>query len=125
MCDICHQVPCHPRCPNAPEPATVYECAFCGEPIVVGDYYYHHEGQYYHENCFEDNSASIAAKALELKAPEPTDSETEIGRCPFCNDPIYEYEERWEGENKAYHHECLMDNATKLLDVSRLIADDN
>ena len=24
MCDICRQTPCHPRCPNAPEPKPEY-----------------------------------------------------------------------------------------------------
>lgn len=39
MCEICRQIPCHPRCPNAPEPTSVYECAWCKEPIYEGDKY--------------------------------------------------------------------------------------
>ena len=36
MCDVCHMTPCHPRCPNAPEPPKVYTCKYCGEAIVDG-----------------------------------------------------------------------------------------
>lgn len=54
MCDVCRQTPCHPRCPNAPEPPTVYTCKHCGEPIVVGDEWCELDGDYYHEDCFTD-----------------------------------------------------------------------
>ena len=37
MCDICHQVPCHPRCPNAPDPIPVFICSGCGQDIYEGD----------------------------------------------------------------------------------------
>lgn len=40
MCAICMRSPCDPRCPNAPEPPTVYTCKHCGEPIVPGDEFY-------------------------------------------------------------------------------------
>ncbi len=59
MCEICRQSPCHPQCPNAPDPPTVYTCKSCGEPIVVGDEYYEFDGDYYHEECFEDNATAI------------------------------------------------------------------
>lgn len=59
MCEICHSTPCHPRCPNAPEPPEVYKCKACGEPIVEGDEYYEYEGNYYHEECFEDSAVDI------------------------------------------------------------------
>lgn len=39
MCEICRQNPCHPRCPNAPEPTPVYECEWCKEPILDGEEY--------------------------------------------------------------------------------------
>jgi hypothetical protein len=26
MCIECHRTPCHPMCPNAPEPPKVYDC---------------------------------------------------------------------------------------------------
>ena len=40
MCDVCRQVPCDPRCPNAPEPEAVYTCCNCREGICEGDTYY-------------------------------------------------------------------------------------
>ena len=51
--------PCYPRCPNAPEPPTVYTCKHCGEPIVPGDEFYEIECAYYHEECFMDCAANI------------------------------------------------------------------
>lgn len=59
MCDVCLQTPCHPRCPNAPEPPTVYTCKHCGEGIVAGDDYYEFDGDYYHEDCFSDSAVAI------------------------------------------------------------------
>ena len=37
MCAECGMNPCHPRCPNAPEPVPVHECVKCGYGIMVGD----------------------------------------------------------------------------------------
>lgn len=59
MCEICHRYPCDPRCPNAPEPPTVYTCKHCGEGIVENDNYYEVDGDYYHEECFNDAATSI------------------------------------------------------------------
>lgn len=59
MCSVCWHNPCDPRCPNAPDPPTVYTCKYCGEPIVAGDEYVELEGDYYHDECFLDNSAAI------------------------------------------------------------------
>lgn len=59
MCSECHMSPCHPRCPNAPEPPKVYTCKICGEPIVEGDEYYEMDAEFYHEECFEDNAVQI------------------------------------------------------------------
>ena len=59
MCDICHRTPCDSRCPNAPDPPTVYTCKYCGEPVVAGDEYVDVDGDYYHEECFEDCAAEI------------------------------------------------------------------
>lgn len=54
MCEVCHMTPCHPRCPNSPEPPAVYHCKVCGEPIVAGETYYEMDCEFYHEECFED-----------------------------------------------------------------------
>lgn len=39
MCSLCLMTPCHPSCPNAPEPKPVMECAWCHEGIFAGDKY--------------------------------------------------------------------------------------
>ena len=59
MCSMCRMSPCHPSCPNSPEPAAVYECKICGEGIRAGDDYYEMDGVYYHDECFEDNAVQI------------------------------------------------------------------
>lgn len=58
MCEICHQSPCHPRCPNHEEVA-VYTCKACGEAIVEGDDYYEMDGEFWHEDCFEDCAVQL------------------------------------------------------------------
>lgn len=40
MCSICMKTPCHPMCPNAPEPEPLYYCSVCGGGIYMGDKYY-------------------------------------------------------------------------------------
>lgn len=77
MCDECRMSPCHPRCPNAPEPPKVYTCKICGEPIVEGEEYYEMDAEFYHEECFKDNAVQIlmdecgAMKGTaELEGPE-------------------------------------------------------
>ena len=39
-CSECGYTPCHPRCPNAPDPSVVYYCDICNEEIREGDDYY-------------------------------------------------------------------------------------
>lgn len=39
MCSVCLSTPCHPRCPNAPEPEPVHNCSWCREPIFEEDEY--------------------------------------------------------------------------------------
>lgn len=51
MCEICNQNPCHPRCPNAPEPKVVKICFLCGEFIQEGDEYFEIEGESYCCDC--------------------------------------------------------------------------
>ena len=54
MCRECHQIPCHPSCPNAPEPKHVYICSGCGESICEGDDYFDIMGEQFCERCIED-----------------------------------------------------------------------
>lgn len=124
MCDICHKTPCDYRCPNAPDPATVYECAHCGEPIVVGDRYFHYDSKYYHDDCFGDAAPALVAERDGLIVGVVTDQESELGTCPICKEPVLSCEERWVKNNTMYHHECLMDNAGSILNVCALIADE-
>lgn len=37
MCKECRQYPCHPRCPNAPEPPVARKCDNCGRELLVGE----------------------------------------------------------------------------------------
>lgn len=59
MCSVCRQIPCHPRCPNAPEPKPVMRCAECGDGIYAGDDYYDiGDGSGICKECIEDKSTS-------------------------------------------------------------------
>lgn len=40
MCVECGRNPCHPQCPNAPEPSPVARCGKCGGPMYGGDMQY-------------------------------------------------------------------------------------
>lgn len=51
MCSECWQTPCHPRCPNAPEPPAVFICSECGGKIYEGDDAYHVLEEVYCEDC--------------------------------------------------------------------------
>lgn len=54
MCDVCRQFPCDPRCPNAPEPPSVFVCSGCGDNIYDGDDYYEVMGEQFCQNCIDD-----------------------------------------------------------------------
>jgi hypothetical protein len=54
MCSECLQTPCHPRCPNAPEPDAVYYCERCGKRIYDGDGYYDLCDEIWCEECVKD-----------------------------------------------------------------------
>lgn len=54
MCQECHMTPCHPRCPNAPDPPSVTTCHRCKEPIYPGEEYAHIDGVDYCESCIDD-----------------------------------------------------------------------
>lgn len=69
MCDICMQSPCHPRCPNAPEPVPEYWCSECGEGIFDGDEYFDSQEGPICKNCMEDMTIEeiLALCSEELK----------------------------------------------------------
>lgn len=64
MCDICLKRPCDPRCPNAPEPPSVFVCSGCGDNIYDGDWYWDIMGEQWCEDCMEE------AKKVAVYDPE-------------------------------------------------------
>lgn len=54
MCSLCMKSPCDSRCPNAPDPQAVTDCARCHEPIYPGEEYARIDGVDYCENCIDD-----------------------------------------------------------------------
>jgi hypothetical protein len=59
MCDICLRSPCHPRCPNAPDPPAVFVCSGCGGTIREGDNYWTILGEQWCGGCI-DNAWGVA-----------------------------------------------------------------
>lgn len=53
MCKECRRSPCDPRCPNAPEPPSVYICSECGNSIVDGEDAWHVLEEVYCEKCID------------------------------------------------------------------------
>ena len=53
MCEECRMHPCHPRCPNAPEPRRVFLCSGCNGDIVEGDDYWDILGEQFCEECID------------------------------------------------------------------------
>ncbi len=54
MCQECRMTPCNPRCPNAPEPKSVFICSNCGESIRDGDDYWEIMGEQFCEDCIDE-----------------------------------------------------------------------
>ena len=57
MCELCWQIPCADRCPNA-EPAREegmppYYCAACGMPLYAGEGAYELDGEVYCRDCVD------------------------------------------------------------------------
>ena len=53
MCSECHMNPCHPHCPNAPEPKPVMYCDNCNQGICNGEAYYSFNGKIICEYCID------------------------------------------------------------------------
>jgi hypothetical protein len=54
MCDVCLKSPCDSRCPNAPEPPSVFICSGCGDNILDGEYYWDILGEQFCSHCIEE-----------------------------------------------------------------------
>lgn len=59
MCEVCRHSPCDPRCPNAPEPRSVFICSGCGHDIYEGDDYWDIMGEQFCEKCIQ-NARGVA-----------------------------------------------------------------
>lgn len=130
MCMECGQYPCHPRCPNAPEPTAVYECAYCNKAIREGEDFIEYDGEHYHEDCFSNKAPALAVEVeCMTRVDAVEDDNTQIGVCHFCEEPVLKSEDHYKwrkypknpdenpDEVEYYaHHECLVDNAEYLLE---------
>ena len=97
MCEICHRSPCHPRCPNAPDPIPVFVCSGCGQDIEVGVDYWDVLGEQYCEYCIDE-------------AREVADNDL---FCFTCDEVIFEGEDYFEIMGKAVCSHCI-DNARRV-----------
>ena len=64
MCAECGMNPCHPRCPNAPEPEPVHTCNKCGYGIFEGDKFFHGPEGYICRECLDDMTAEEILEML-------------------------------------------------------------
>lgn len=70
MCDICRQIPCDARCPNAKDEVGNEECRMCKLPIHKGDrYLLTPEGSYCIE-CLETFTPFEWLEMLDLELEE-------------------------------------------------------
>lgn len=86
MCMVCRMSPCHPRCPNAPDPPAAFRCHDCGEPIYPGDEYARVDGVEYCEGCI-DNSPFCVLIPL-LGGEWKTVQEGESIKCAGCDEEL-------------------------------------
>ena len=65
MCNECHRIPCHPRCPNALEQTEipVFVCSGCSTEIMDGEDYWEIMGEQFCEHCID--KARQIARAVE------------------------------------------------------------
>lgn len=53
MCEVCMKNPCDARCPNAPDPPSVYVCSGCGDDILDGESVWHIMGEQFCRDCID------------------------------------------------------------------------
>lgn len=80
MCEICNQIPCHPRCPNAEE-KVVDICSCCNDEIMEGYNYY-----------ILPSGDAICTDCADVKFnDDPDEPEVTCG----CCEKTLEYDERY------------------------------
>lgn len=90
MCNICHQSPCHPRCPNAPDPLTVFECSDCSHEIYEGETYWELLGEQHCAYCIDEALTEVEEDTVCVECDEiiyaGEDGYNIKGRilCPHC-----------------------------------------
>ena len=70
MCSVCLTHPCHPFCPNAPEPQSIGFCQDCGEEIFEGSEYAEINGDLYHKDCLDVMSTENLLKLFGVELQE-------------------------------------------------------
>lgn len=93
MCEICRRSPCHPRCPNAPDPIPVYLCAGFGHDIYEGELYWDVLGEQFCENCIDDAR---------------TEAEDDLV-CFVCEETIYAGQDYYNIMGKTLCERCIND----------------
>lgn len=63
MCEVCGYARC--KCVGTSSEG-VYTCKICKEPIYDGDEYYRIDDEFYHSDCFEDNSLKILLEKVDV-----------------------------------------------------------
>lgn len=59
MCQECLQFPCHPRCPNAPEPPVIHKCDNCGNEIHEGEHMYRFDIGIVCDECVDNSGTYV------------------------------------------------------------------
>ena len=91
MCDICRQAPCHPRCPNAPDPIPVFICSGCDHDIYEGEDMYRLFGEQYCERCIEESAREAEDDLV----------------CFLCDEMIHAGEDYFEIMGKTLCGQCI------------------
>ena len=75
MCSECLSTPCHPRCPNAPDPEPLYECAYCDGGIYAGEKMVRIDGVYFHLSCLKDMDIEELMELVDVDVEEAADDD--------------------------------------------------
>lgn len=86
MCMVCRMSPCHPQCPNAPDPPAAFQCHKCGEPILLGDEYARIDGVEYCEDCIDNYPYCVLIPKLGGKWKTVQDGE--VVKCSGCGETL-------------------------------------